>query len=245
MNDLLMQPQIAAERLICLMVVGARCYFEGDITQPSGSDIDPDKSVSLLEAWLRQENLWGKLSTKESIMMSKPPGNWTGRERISLGWRSESAGIIAWGLGLLEMRPYDTQFRPGHIMDVVPERGQPTGTWITAARFRAIQEIQEERDRAELWLWRARVEQNRKTNPGFEPVPGKTYGQLIAESACNGQMDGWFRMIENDYPAKGKPYARLTESEYQIMHSIAWERLYGLNWICDEEKDWDKVQTDT
>jgi len=245
MEDNLVQPHVAAERVICLMVFAARAYFEGEIQCPTDPDFDAAGSIALLDQWLQQEGLWEKLSEEETKLMCRQGGEWARQEQVSGGWRSESAGAIAWALGLLEMRPYDIQFRPGHVMDVIPERGQPTGEWIAKAAFRPCDDITEQRDVAELWLWRARAEHSRRTDPDREPVAGMTYDQIIAESASNCQKSGWFTALEDDFPAMGKPYFRLAEAEFQIMHSIAWERLYGLNWLCDEQKDWDRVECDT
>jgi len=244
MNDALPPPRTAAERILCLMAVGARAYFEGEF-HVQKSEEGAVASVQLLNEWLVGETLWKKLSRAELVLMGKPAGGWTERERLSGGWRPESAGIIAWSLGLLAMPPYDTTFRPGHILDVIPERGNSTGDWIGQAQYRPGDEIAEARDVAELWLWRAGVETHLRNHDPPDSRVGRSWEELISDSARNQEQEGWFQAIDSDYPAKGKPYARLTESEWWLMRSIAHERLYGLNWLCDEEKDWDLVALDT
>jgi hypothetical protein len=239
------QSRVAAQREICLLAFSCRGYFEDEFHRGDESVLDAPDSVRRLGEWLRGEGLWERLSSEEKALMERPTGEWTNQERLNAGWRIESAGAIAWALSLLPMPPYDKSFRPGHVLDVVPERGQPTEAWIRQARLRREHEILEQRELAESWLWRYRTEQNLRNPNGYGPPPGRTFAQIIARSAKHHQDEGWFLMIDGDYPAFGRSYAKLGPREFEIAGSIALERLHALNWICDEEEDWDQVLCDT
>jgi hypothetical protein len=240
----LVESRAAAERLLCLMVVAARAHFEGELGHDNEADIEAVESIQLLHVWLQQESLWEKLSPRENRLMAKNVGQWTAQEQIDGSWRAEAAGAIAWALGLVAMPTYDTQFRPAHIMDAVPERGGPTYEWLAKASLREHQEIVEERDMAEPWLWRFRTELFIR-NPDAPSSEKDRRRQFIADSARNRQEEGRFQMIEGDYPAMGKAYAKLTDTEWHDMGSIATERLYALNWVCGHESDWDAITCDT
>lgn len=60
-----------------------------------------------------------------------------------------------------------------------------------------------------------------------------------------GEANGWFVPISEDFPVFGKAYADLSLEEYRRAISIAQERLWGLNWVCRYERDWDKVPLNT
>ncbi len=52
-------------------------------------------------------------------------------------------------------------------------------------------------------------------------------------------------LAELDFPAFGKPYALISDEEWQIATSIAQERHAAFNWLCGYSDDWDQVPTDT
>lgn len=241
-------PQDAARRLLCLMSQGARGYFEGELTTGNAADpVDAREQIDALLDWLRSEGLWPHLSAREGAVMTKPTGRWTHRDQINAGWRTESAGVIAWSLRLLDnIPPYDREFRPLHIMDVIPQTGESTNDFIRAAAFRFEDEIEEARQLAELWLWRSRT-QRHLVNPetGSGTTTPEQYAQYVLESAANREQEGQFKAIDGDYPAFGKAYRDLSPDEHQRANSIAQERLWGLNWLCDEEADWDQVDLST
>ena len=86
------------------------------------------------------------------------------------------------------------------------------------------------------------VENNsRPPNPGLLP---QGEGESSA-AAKHWQKQGLFKTIKGDYPAFGKPSAKLTDDEWQTCRSIAIERLHGLNWLRGRGANWDKVPTDT
>lgn len=242
------QPQDAAARLLCLMSQGARAYFEG-VAQADDADAAEEarERIHDLLGWLQGEQLMPRFSARERALMDKPAGAWSDRDCLNAGWRTESAGVIAWALTLVAaIPPYDKQFRALHIMEAIPMTGDPTAEFLQGAKLRSEGEIDEARAMAELWLWRSRT---RRAQTDLSRSPTETtpeqYAQYIRESAANREAEGWFTAINGDYPAFGKAYADLSPKEYAWASSIALERLWGLNWLCDDERDWDQVSLDT
>jgi hypothetical protein len=122
---------------------------------------------------------------------------------------------------------------------------EPVKKFIRTARLRPEAGMRQARDLAEGWLWRARTTQIQKEPAKYPPPPGWTFEKIIEAAAAHWEAHGAFTARERDYPACGKPYARLTEDEWQDCRSIASERLHGLNWLCGRSQDWDRVPTDT
>ena len=79
----------------------------------------------------------------------------------------------------------------------------------------------------------------------YEIPPGTDFEEILLKAAQRGKEDGLFEPIGNDFPAFGKPYRDLDEQQWNEMRSIAYERLYGLNWLCGYAEDWDDVTCDT
>jgi hypothetical protein len=195
--------------------------------------------------WLKKEGLWPSLSHNEKVMVQKPFGGWSERDRINASWRSEALATLAWALGLSkEFPPFDRSVDEKLWMRRFPFL-RSTRTFITRAKLRPKSDLLRQRDIAELWYWRARTTELQQS-PDQDPLPeGITYEQIISGAAETAENERMFKRIGNDFPAKGKPYSELTDEEYEICKSIAMERLYGLNWVCGFSKNWDNVPTDT
>jgi hypothetical protein len=239
----LVEPQAAAQRLVCLMVISARGYFEDLLSDCEPESVVATQDIENLMLWLREERLWPSLSKKETTILELTPGMWSKKDRVNTSWRVEAAGVIAWTLGLVEMPAYDKQFRSHGIMDVLPEPHTSTQEWVCGAALQPEEQILASRDVAELWLWRART--TRLQKDGRKPGVKGTYEEFIAGAAEAGERDSLFKRHSGDFPAFGKAYRDLSENEWHTMTSIATERLYGLNWVCGYGSDWDEVSPDT
>lgn len=250
-DDCVLMPPAAsqvASRLLCLMSLGARAFFE---SQLAGTDRDEARearqSIKRLLAWLGNESLLDSFSAKERPVMRRPPGKWTQQERIDGSWRVESAGVVAWALRLVDrVPPYDEEFRPREIMAAIPQTDEPTRKWIKAAVVRSEDEIAEAREIAEFWLWRSHTTSLQADSIKLTVPPSLAeYEGYIRSAAKTGEANGWFQAIKHDFPAYGKPYADLSPEEYRRVTSIAVERLWGLNWVRGYEPEWDHVPLDT
>lgn len=239
----------AARRLLCLMSLNMRASMEMTLN-PLAKNPDPEEVkaclgvLARLNSWLQEESLWEAFSAREKVLMQKDPGKWTPQERIDASWRCEASGVLAWSLCLpVKVPPYDTQFEIDDLIKQVPLMAAASD-FVAGARLRPVNELREAREIAEQWLWRARTTTLQKK--GCDKLPkGMTFPQIIAMSAEYARDHGRFTPIDNDFPAFGKSYAQLSDAEWSMMQSMASERLYGLNWVCGYEQDWDKVPTGT
>jgi TPR repeat protein len=245
--------KIVAQRAICLRSLVRRCQIEAGLI--ASKKIKSAKTKLNLQAladeakqinhWLKDEELWTSLSDHEAGSLRKKPGTWSVRELTDGGWRTEAFGVIAWALGLTaRIAPYDQQQSEGAFLKKIPLQ-QRAKKFIRSAKLRPEAKILKAREIAENWLWRARTTIVQKNPKKYPPPSGWTYDKIIKAAALHWQKQKLFKAIKGDYPAFGKPYAKLTKREWETCNSIAKERLYGFNWLCGYAADWDQVPTGT
>jgi hypothetical protein len=221
--------------------------MEKELVDAKSELSDISRTQTLLNTWLKQEQLWKKMSGWERTLMAKKAGRWTAQERSDASWQIEAAGCIAWALGTAAMPAYDAEFAPKQVLSTVPDQGLPTHEWIAAASLQEEKIIREQREIVELWLWRSRKEMIlRNPNPPFsQEAFQQRIRRAIVNAATQCESWGWFQMIEGDFPARGKPYAQLVDADWHGMGNIATMRLQALNWLCGQERDWDSISCDT
>lgn len=174
------------------------------------------------------------------------------RDQISASWRIEAVQILLWALNFVEEVPaYDTQadhaLLKTHLRTEVPEI-------LRTATLRPTAEIDRARSIAEFWHWRSRtrqlIEEGRDfVDPTITQKRGfKTLDDIIRFSANEAHKKGTFSsVIDEDFPAFGKAYRRLTAEEWTCIRSVTMERHFALNWLCGYAPGnrWDETPTDT
>jgi hypothetical protein len=252
-DEPVVEAQSAAKRALCLAALVLRALTEHRLHPEPGvrqsvdmSTVGPDLAVLRVQR-MKQEGLWEAWSVREQALLEKPLGSWQKQELIDSSWRVEDIGVLIWALeSSADFPPYDRLAHETNLeanitkLVLDPPDAQP---FIAHAKLRDVREIRKARDVAELWLWRARTTELQKKH--VAPPEGMTFEGIIAEAARAGERDGLFKPIDNDFPALGRSYAKLSEIDWYRMRSIAWERLYALNWLCRYSDDWDHVPTDT
>lgn len=245
--------EAAARRALCLCALLRRGELEAVLqglaenSKPAGH-IDPAAAttqVRQINEWLKDDGLWLAASDKEKEAFNAAPGTWTCRALVQVAWRTEALGVIGWALGLEEeILPYDVQWGGApltHSLRIL----SPVEAFVSSARLGAEGQILQAREIAEAWLWRARTTPLQK-HPGEAPFPPSlSVPETVAATAAYWQKHGLFKAVKRDFPARGKTYAELAESERRELQSIATERLYGLNWLCRRAENWDLVPTAT
>jgi len=174
-------------------------------------------------------------------------------------WQIEGAACIAWALRLMpRIWPMDEQF-DGKLDEKTLL--SPKQQLVVSAALRPREEIEAARKRVELWHWRAR--QHTIERQGVRWPPPDACPDVIADLKAKGldSLDGVVRftavslkrngvlheIIGDDFPARGRAYRELSDSDAFELLSIAQERHRALNWLCGmaTENDWDVTPTET
>jgi hypothetical protein len=243
----LLPPVKVARRAFCLATLVTRAEIEMALRATPASQLNEitqgtHRQLSRkMFQWLEGETLSWELSPRERALLAKPPGSWDEGESLRAVWRQESLAALLWALGLVRNFPApDELIDQDKLLALLP-LNKPTAASIEQAKLRPPQEIAEARQRAETWHWRARTWEMAADPLNYPPPAGSNYATIIAIAAEMGELNGYFKRIGGDFPAKGKPYKELTEEEWGIINGIAIERHYALNWLCGWSDDWDHV----
>ena len=192
-----------------------------------------------LRTWCVEEKLMPHFSKDEQLLIDAPLGDWQQLDLATVKWRGESLGMMLWTLGIVEVPYYDTQFDTESLLDPL-DLMNPTIDFMWQADVINEQFIQKARNLADLWHQRAQLEEQKRL--GDAPPETSSFDTLIQSLANDTYYDGNLpELINDDFPVLGKAYHALDDEEYKKVASIAKERLYALNWLCQYSDDWDNV----
>jgi hypothetical protein len=151
-------------------------------------------------------------------------------------WNGEALGTLLWALDLVELPSYDEPFDHEELLDLELEPGT----------LRELEEIEQEREAARLWHWRARTAELVRDGSTELPERWESFDQLVAAIAMRGFEQGLLPApVRGDFNAFGKVYRQLTADELSEAHSIAAERHHALAWLTGRARSWDDVTLDT
>jgi hypothetical protein len=249
------EAQEIASRALCLSAVRLRASAEiyyRDARIPEGyidfSGGPPQETPERLWQWLSASDLTRCLSPQETRWFDAPIGHLSMQDVIDCSWRHEPLTALLWALGIVDpLPPPDVQMEAADLFEST-NLLRATHPFRERVRMRKPEPIAEARDSAEFWLWRARTERIVRGQGGGLPkgwdVP--KLEEIVRRAAQAGEESGLFKRIDGDFPALGKAFRNLDDEGRGFMESMCRERLYGLNWICDEEGvAWDEVTCDT
>jgi hypothetical protein len=126
--------------------------------------------------------------------------------------------------------------------------------FIASARLRDQAEIDDARDLAELWHWRSRTRQLIEEGQAFpteermKAAGFHSFDDIVRLTARKSSENGRLpACIEEDFPAKGLAYRKLSPQDWSEVRSITIERHFALNWLCGYARanEWDETPTST
>jgi hypothetical protein len=219
--------------------------------------------------WRRERSAWrralkeagaaAELTMKESVFLRSSLSAESRKSANQMLWQIECAACIAWALRLLpRIWSMDEQFDGKLDQETLLS---PNRRLVASAELRPREEIEAARKRAELWHWRAR--QLAIQRQGAHWPPSDAGPEVIADLKAKGldSLDGVVRftavslkrdgvldeIIGDDFPARGRAYRELSDSDASELLLIAQERHRALNWLCGmaSENDWDVTPIET
>jgi hypothetical protein len=190
-----------------------RDQFEAQLRQAFGNQSEK----------LRELGVWDEMNEAERKFMNALPLEIDVQTIIDNMWLSESAVCLLWSLGFVEkLPPYDQQSDPDLTNRLPRESMEELESKVA---LRPAEEIQRQREIAELWHWRSHARSLHKNGEGIKEILRATAEKAAAEGLFPAPTDG-------DFPAFGKAYRNLSDQEYFLATSIAAERHRAFNWLC-------------
>lgn len=195
---------------------------------------------------LKSSGLWRDVEAGERVFLQGGLQAENEQARIDSSWLAESIACLLWALQMIpELPPYDQETSS----DLVQEfKAASIEEAIKKARLRSKDEIEKQRNLAELWHWRARTRRLQEEGKLDGQYNGFTITQIIEMTATKASERGDIaEPIKGDFPVLGKSYGELTPDEFAMMTSIAQERHKAFNWLCGRSRSgmWADTPTDT
>ncbi len=208
---------------------------------------DSRKQFSTVVQQIKAANLWSEMNNGERAFIQAGIGEVNQQALLDASWFAEPLTCLGWVLnGIFQVPPYDQQADPRTFEDLFEE---PLANLLPKVSLRSIEEIQKERDLAELWHWRSRTRQLQESGQMPARIGGKlTIEEVIQMSATRAAENGAFASpLGNDFPAFGKPYRETSPDEFSTLTSISMERHRAFNWLCGyaPSNRWYDTPTDT
>lgn len=236
-----------AYRAFCLGALLKRSELEIGVRNLKKLTIFPDVYRQLMQRlaqanqrlhrWIDDEQLAHYLTLGEAAWLDSPLGSWSYETILDMTWRVESVGVLLWALNIIdELPPFDTQFDPLDALaplDLIT----PTIDFIWRADLRPTRDLYAMRDYAELWHWRSQARELQLM--GIQPDNGQSFSEIIRITAEKARDKGIPPLIDGDFPAFGRSYARQTVDQFCQTSAIAAERYATLNWLCDAAMLWE------
>jgi hypothetical protein len=112
---------------------------------------------------------------------------------------------------------------------------------MASSAGRPEESIAMERERAELWLWRAAIEDDWGVASPRERVE---LDAAIAETAREAAATGLLVATNGDFAVNGTTFRHLRSDQQELIGAVAEARLHALNWVCGFGESWDAVPLD-
>jgi hypothetical protein len=196
---------------------------------------------------LRSAGLWDHMEKSEQEFMNVGIFETTMRQRVNASWLAESIMCLLWALGCGERVPaYDQQSDPRSNSVLAADL---LGGATRQVKLRPHEEIERERDRAELWHWRCRTHKLLASGQIPDTLPdGTPMMEIIRMTAEKAAEEGVFAQpIGGDFPVFSKAFREVSEDELSLLTSVAMERHKALNWLSGYAPGnrWSETPTDT
>ncbi|MGI8474938.1 MAG: DUF4272 domain-containing protein [Thermomicrobiales bacterium] len=240
-----------AARLVVLAAVCRRVYLEEVGGQDEEDDDDDGESDSTspemdrldLIAWLADVGFAPEMSHSERSLLAAPVGAMPVEDVRNATWRSQALHALAWSVGLIDS--IDPVAEIASVTDLLP---RVPDAWDAPEAFRALltlrseDEIAVERERAELWRWRALAAQERRGLRGSEAWE---LDLVIKQAAHEADAANLIRRTESgDFEVGGIAFGALADESREVVGAVATERLRAFNLLCGFGPDWDSVPLD-
>jgi hypothetical protein len=228
-------PVLVAARAIVVAAVCRRAHLElsTDVDDPEGERFD-------LAAWLVEEGLDPVMVPGEQRLIKARIGRVEREELVAASWQVEGLATLIWSLSLSDDATWPAS--PASLMGLIPSPWEATRAFRAGATLRSEDEIARERERAELWYWRAETDAELAGATGEET---REAAALVREVAEEAYAAGFLPApIGHDFPVGRQAFRSLPSEEREEWRLIAVERLRALNWVCGFGTDWESVPLD-
>ena len=214
------EPQRVARRALALAAVSGRGLLE----QEDPSDPHVGQTCQRILDWVNAIDLGAELEPHEWDLLRRPLGTSDQQTIVNAVWRIEGLGVLAWALGLNDLRPHDELVNPGELLPAVGILdGEKSRALQASPALRGPAELEEARERLFAVHWRVRELQLGRAAMNFrEFALTAWFGPLSIEGV---------RLIDDDLAVGDRPIASADPDRVNACASAAMERHLAINWL--------------
>lgn len=225
-------------RAVALVTLARRGFFEesAPADQQSSDYYDVETGRFDLYSWSRRE-LDDSLTSAESPILRAPAGTLASDALSQCFDALIAAEVLAWSIGLIEMLTdpaLPSEYAIELLLKWAPEPWSELKHPPKNLMVRNDQEIAGERERRELWYWRASVDPS-----DFQSH--EELGPVIAETAQEARLAKLVHVADDDFAVDGKPFSSLAKERIAEIETISQLQLHALNWAAGLGDDWDST----
>lgn len=188
------------------------------------------------------EGLDQHFTPKERVFLTTPILDLPMKTLINGSWHSEALQMLLWSVSKVsKLTPIWEDYGEQEVRSIPRSEFVK---WSEQCQLRNRPEIEDQREAAELWLWRCRTRQLKTEGASQRP----DIDQIIASAAATAHEQGWAGPpVSGDFNVDGIAFSQLPDDRWQSLQSISLERLRALNWLCGMApgNQWDLTSLDT
>ncbi len=230
----LRMPPVVAARAVALATVVRRGLLE---MLPEADPDEIDTACFDLTSWAKVY-LSDILEPPEMQFLRRPAGTLTKAEKEACLDAAEALATLRWCL----TSRAEPLVSPHLVAPLPAVLSSSPGPWVNPSPFmerahlRPESEIATERERAEIWWWRAGIDQDAAQDAEVNSV----IAEVAKESATATLIDE----IDGDLSVDYQPFASIDRDRQATILVVSSNRLRALNWVCGFGPTWKDTPLD-
>lgn len=230
----LRSPDDIARRLVVLTSLVRRAALEGsDPTAGEQDAFERETDRFELYSWTMKE-LHDVVTSSELSLLQAPAGSLIQNDIDQCLACVIPAQALRWSLGAIDrLNPSDA---PEGLVEAL--LAWSPGPWDELSRFgrtlglRDEESIATERERWELWHWRATLEP-------ADIDPHESLDDVVSVVTDEARSAGLVESAKGDFAVAGQPFRALPDEQRTHIAELAEGYLIALNWVCGFGDSWD------
>lgn len=232
--------EVGARMLIVAALVRV-ALAESEIDEEIDADQEASEVIDLRDS-LEYGPWSGHITPDEREFLRRSGSELAEEDLLGMMWRIEALSALRWatfGLGQLPepWRPAD----PTTLAASIPAPWDEVDDYFNSIRLRDEEAIAMERERAELWAWRAAIEEDFARGSKRETAELKA---TLRDVASEASAAGLLSAIDRDFAVDNRSFASIDPEAKALITEISLQRLHAFNWLCGFGTTWEDVPLD-
>ena len=223
-----------ARRLAILAALVRRASFEPALESSDDAFMRETDRFDLY-SWVQREAA-SDLTQGERRLLGAPAGDLSPEDLDECLYAVVPARALAWalrGIDMIEAIVPDPDISNA-LLSWAPAPWTELDKWYRKIDLRSDEALGIERERWELWYWRATLQVE-------DLEPGEDLADVVASVASEAKAAGLVSTTERDFAVESTAFHGLPYEDQDAIGAMAEATLLAMNWTCGFGDDWDSV----